>query len=329
MSLLCVVAIIAPQARSRAACAGRDLFVAMRTEAPDAVARIEAEAKDDPFANGLLFKIEGGAKPSFLFGTLHVADPRVAKLSPRVRDALAATNTLMLETIDPSTFSTNAESGENRSDLKKALVATPEQRSDALLSRDEFARLARVAQGSGLPNATLATLKPEVIAILLGTPKCDLGSGPAKPFIDLLLAKAAKDEGIQIIGLETLSQQLEALDGLPAAAERQLLLSTIVQAEHSEDIVETSIQRYLEGRTGVLVAWMRSDSVVPGEAVSQTPKVFLDRLLSFRNKRMVRQTLPYLRKGGSFLAVGAAHLPGKDGLAMLLTQEGFTVTKIR
>ena len=43
---------------------------------------------------------------------------------------------------------------------------------------------------------------------------------------------------------------------------------------------------------------------------------------------MRERALPLLAKGGAFIAVGVAHLPGEGGLLRLLEQDGFTVERI-
>ena len=37
------------------------------------------------------------------------------------------------------------------------------------------------------------------------------------------------------------------------------------------------------------------------------------------------RALPLLKKGGAFIAIGAAHLPGKEGLLSLFETEGYRV----
>ena len=43
---------------------------------------------------------------------------------------------------------------------------------------------------------------------------------------------------------------------------------------------------------------------------------------------MAERAAQYLEKGNAFMAVGALHLPGKDGLVALLRDEGFTVEPV-
>jgi uncharacterized protein YbaP (TraB family) len=67
---------------------------------------------------------------------------------------------------------------------------------------------------------------------------------------------------------------------------------------------------------------------IPGIAQTQIPKVFVDRLITARTRRMHDRALPLLKRGGAFIAVGAAHLPGKEGLLPLFEKDGFKVETI-
>ena len=51
-------------------------------------------------------------------------------------------------------------------------------------------------------------------------------------------------------------------------------------------------------------------------------------LLVGRNATMAERMEPLLKDGGAFIAVGALHLSGKEGLIERLRAEGYTVTKV-
>src|SRR5690606_7133604 len=68
---------------------------------PRLVERIEAEAAAVPNGNGLLWRIERpGAEPSWLFGTMHMSDPRVVTLPPAAQAAFDRADTVVIETTD-------------------------------------------------------------------------------------------------------------------------------------------------------------------------------------------------------------------------------------
>ena len=55
---------------------------------------------------------------------------------------------------------------------------------------------------------------------------------------------------------------------------------------------------------------------------------FTNKLITRRNHRMAERMQSRLRSGGRFIAVGALHLPGRDGLLRLLSQQGYTLTRV-
>ena len=53
-----------------------------------------------------------------------------------------------------------------------------------------------------------------------------------------------------------------------------------------------------------------------------------DRLLDQRSARFADRMVPWIEKGGTFVAVGAAHLPGEGGMIALLLNRGFNVVRV-
>jgi uncharacterized protein YbaP (TraB family) len=54
-------------------------------------------------------------------------------------------------------------------------------------------------------------------------------------------------------------------------------------------------------------------------------KLFEELMITNRNKTMVRRAIPLIVKDKTFIAVGAAHLGGKNGIIQLLRDQGYTV----
>jgi uncharacterized protein YbaP (TraB family) len=51
-------------------------------------------------------------------------------------------------------------------------------------------------------------------------------------------------------------------------------------------------------------------------------------MITTRNKTMAAHAEPILAKGNAFIAVGALHLPGPEGLIELLRKNGYTVSMV-
>src|SRR5690606_37482037 len=83
------------------ACSGEDMIAEFAAREPQTLDEIRTEASAVPNGRGLLWRIEGaGVEPSWLFGTMHMSDPRVLRLPPAAQAAFDASDTVVIETTD-------------------------------------------------------------------------------------------------------------------------------------------------------------------------------------------------------------------------------------
>jgi uncharacterized protein len=318
---LCLTASRAVQAD----CHGRDLLPALKSEAPAAYAAIETAANAMPFRHGKLFRLSrAGSEPSYLFATLHLSDPRITSFSPRLTATLTSSKIVVLETVETGDVLRRAIRN-NQAEWRRATLARKNQRADNLLSKTDFEQLEALAARSGLPKSVAREFKASTLALMLDLSACAVRLPGTKPYLDQLIANIARENKIETVGLESMIEQIEILDGLPRETERDLLIAVLRRADRSEDFLETQIARYAEGDIGGLLAWLQSAEPIRGVAQAQIPPPIGDRLITLRNHRMRDRALSLLRRGGAFIAVGAIHLPGKEGLLSLFEMEGYHV----
>ena len=96
-----------------------------------------------------------------------------------------------------------------------------------------------------------------------------------------------------------------------------------------DDIMETMVALYAEGRPGLIMPFMKSLSAqglssIDGEAYGDFEEI----MVNARNKVMAERGEKILAKGNAFIAVGALHLPGDKGLVELLRQSGYALTPV-
>jgi uncharacterized protein YbaP (TraB family) len=308
--IVAAVLCLAASGHVQADCDGHDLFPALKLGAPAACAAIESAAAAMPFGRGKLFRLSRpGTEPSYLFGTLHLSDPRITSFSPRLRAALTDSKIVALESVETGAALRRAIRN-NGAAWRRATRAHDNQRADRLLDKADFEELEALLARKRLKKSAAREFKAATLALLLDLPKCATRAAGGKPYVDELVADIARENKIKTVGLESMLEQLEILDGLPAGTERDLLIAVLRQADHAGDVIETVVARYMEAYTGGLLAWMRSPEPIPGVAQAQIPPAFLDGLITLRNRRMRDRALPLLERGGAFIAVGAAHLPG-------------------
>jgi uncharacterized protein YbaP (TraB family) len=313
---------------SAAACRGRDVFPILKTLSPLVFARMAAEVEATPFSEGRLFRLTGAnGKSSYLFGSLHLADPRATTVPPALREALAKSDTIVLEMVETAEDLARS-TRDDPSRMRATLVADKDRRAERLLSRDELGQLEALVRNRRVGSLPLLDFKASALALLLDLPPCAADARGQNAYADALLADAARRKGAAVVGLETFFEQIESLDGLTRDEERALLSATLKQADQAEDAVETTLARYSEKNLGWLLAWMRSADPLPFVAGAQIPPPFFDRLITRRNYRMRDRALPMTARGGAVIVVGAAHLPGAEGLLSLFRQSGYEIERI-
>jgi uncharacterized protein YbaP (TraB family) len=318
---LCLTASRAVQAD----CHGRDFFPALKSQAPATYAAIETAASAMPFRHGKLFRLSrAGGEPSYLFATLHLSDPRITSFSPLLTATLTNSKIVVLETVETGDFLRRAIRN-NPAEWRRATLALETQRADNLLRPTDFKQLETLVARSGLPKSVAREFKASALALLLDLSACAVRLPGTKPYLDKLVANIARENKIETVGLESMIEQIEILNGLPRETERDLLIAVLRRADRSADFIETQIARYAEGDIGGLLAWLQSAEPVRGIAQAQIPLAFVDRLITLRNHRMRDRALSLVRRGGAFIAVGAVHLPGKEGLLSLFEAEGYHV----
>jgi uncharacterized protein YbaP (TraB family) len=308
-----------------AACAGRDIIPDLKTRDPDAFSAVERAAAM-PFGQGVLFRVSrAGTVDSFLFGTMHTADPRIASLPRPVAEAIEGARVVALELKEAGALGNPALLKDIGPKLLGAVLARADERPDDLLAPADFARLQAALVKRGLPVSAARSFKPAILGLALATPACAIAGSGGEPVLDTLVARLAERNAVPVIGLETVAEQLAAVSMLSAGTGRALLISALALADDAEDLLETTIARYRAGEIGLLLAWMRSGQPLPGRDETPIPAAFFERLIDQRNRRMRDRALPLLEQGGAFLAIGAAHIPGPAGLARLIEGAGFRV----
>lgn len=313
----------APAAAQAPACKGTDITAELARDMQAEWARIAAAAEKTLNARSIFWKVEkAGAPPSHLFGTVHLTDERVNALPPAVDKALASAKTVALEVEDLSPVAMAPALAQ----MQHLLVYPNGQSLLQQLAGKELVVAERALKDGGLPGGALATLRPWVVSMMLALPNCERKRAAAglDP-LDQRLGLAARAKGIQVVGLETLADQMQAMAKVPDADQLTMLRASLKLYHRTDDMIETMVQRYLKRELGVI--WPLQEEL--WRSVGQDPAAFRSfqkELLGVRNGNMRDAALPLLAKGGVFIAVGALHLPGNDGLVELFRQAGYTVT---
>lgn len=326
ISFLVVVG-LAMQARAEdGSCGGRDLLAQMKAEDPATYAKVLEEGDRIPNGKSVFWKIEKpGIAPSYLLGTMHVTDPRVLKMPPGADEALFEADTVVVESDEILDEKKGMASIFANPDLT---MFTDGRSLETLLSKDDVALLKDDLARRGIPLSAVSRMKPWMLMSAISLPSCERARAADKTaFLDKQIALNAASEGIPVKGLETFAEQLSTMAAIPIEFHMKSLIETIKLGKKMDDVFETMTELYLSGNVGLTIPLLKR--AAPDGADEAGYADFEELVVRQRNHHMAERVAPILAEGGAFVAVGALHLPDKEGLVELIRQQGYTVTPAR
>ena len=259
---------------------------------------------------GLLWRIHKPKVPaSYLYGTIHVDDKRVKRLSEQVRKRFDESKTLCLEILPDR---------ETQVGIGLAMLLPEGVMLDGLLGDALFTRLSLELNRKGITPMEALRLKPWAAMVALSRPESQGGYA-----LDEQLYHWANYQYKRMCALETLQEQLSVFDELTHVDQIALLEETLDHLPKLKEMNEELIQIYLKGDLDAIFEKSMELNRVPDKGLS---KRLRESLIDRRNEIMIKRMKPYLENGRAFIAVGALHLPGDKGLIRLLVKEGYAVT---
>lgn len=259
----------------------------------------------------LLWEISGkGLKqPSYLFGTFHLLCPDDMNVTDALKSKLKTTQQLVLE-LDFDDPNMNTE-------MQKYLAFTNGQTVKNYLNESDFKTVHQFFQDSmGMPFEQLINIKPFLISSFL-YPKL-LGCQPAS--WEQVLTQLAQNQKAEVVGLETVTQQMGAIDKISYDQQTDMLLESIM--EYNKTIKEFAGMVDLYKKQDVEGIYNFSSQYL-GEYAGIEKAMLED-----RNRNWIPQIEKLAKAKPTFFAVGAGHLGGKTGVIALLKAKGYKVTPI-
>jgi len=259
--------------------------------------------------NGLLWKLEApNGKVSYLFGTMHSDDRRINNFSPAITKALTESDVFMMEALPPR---------------DPSIFLMPEDRSlSEMLTEKEFDRVRELADFHSMHIEAAMRMKPWLLAVVFDLPK------PQTPYAqDVQLYTMAQDKAKDVLGLEDATQHFAALDSFTLDEQLVMLRAVLKRSQkEKERDFESLIKAYLKGDTAKIAALddKITGSILPKELWARMRTKLLDE----RNLRMAERIASLANEQSLFVAVGASHLAGDDGLIAKLKAAGYQVTPV-
>lgn len=257
---------------------------------------------------GLLWQVQSPqGKVSYLLGTIHADDTRVTEFSPKLLDAFAKTEVFMMETLPP----------------KNPSVFLMQQGSvSELLTEQEFDQVRELANFHSMHIEAAMKMKPWLLAVIFDLPK------PKSLYsMDELLMSKAEEQSKVVLGLESTQAHFSVLDSM--TIDEQLLMLRAVLKRQPEDKLrdyEALLSTYLSEDLEKISSL--DDSITGGMLPKELWEKMRLKLIDERNEGMAKGMLAHANDKSVFVAVGASHLAGENGLINRLRLAGYVLTPV-
>ena len=263
-----------------------------------------------------MWMAEGTSNRVFLLGSIHLLREQDHPLPRIIDDVYEEAETLYMELdmddLDPLLMQATI----NRLGMLEEGTSLRE-----VMGEDLYAEAAARAAELEIPFEMLDRIEPWYAAITVEQLVLTRIGFNAAYGVEMQLLRKAANDGKEILGFETVEQQLGYLDGLSLEAQRELLKQTLTESAAIREIMDDLILAWRSGDIDYLEQALLDD-------VSGYAELY-DAIVADRNRLWVDTIDELLDDGQDYLViVGALHLVGEDGVPRLLEQRGVRIMQM-
>lgn len=260
-------------------------------------------------SKSLLYEVKkDGFQITYLYGTIHLIPDTLFLFTKKLKKIICQSNEIIFEITnfnDNESLKNMLKSNRNSFDIFSKV-----QKDSVLIWGSQI-----LESDTASFYSIFKTLKP-INLLQLPTLKAFQENAVS---VDLALMKFADEKGIKKSELETVAFQLELFNNLPDSIMAEMILSAI---RHSINMEQQELK--------LLNLYKAQDIEGLAKLINESDEssAFLDELIGKRNNKWLPMIIEKSKSKSCFVAVGAGHLGGKDGLISLFQQAGFVVSAI-
>jgi uncharacterized protein YbaP (TraB family) len=278
-----------------------------------------------PFAQGqattstnlhCVWRVAGASNTVYLVGSIHLLKPSDYPLAAPIEAAFTNSQIVAFET----DIGAMDDPAKQMGILGKVMLPDDQTLEDQL-SPGTWKMFTNQVDRVGLPLFMFNRFKPVMAAMTLELMEIQkIGVDPLLG-LDKHYYQIAKDEGKQIVPLETVDFQLSLITDFNKEEGEAMMKSELKDLDNEAQNLDELMQCW---RTGNAV---KLESLL-NDAMKDSPALY-HRLVTNRNQNWIPRIQQFLSGNkNAVVIVGAAHLVGSDGVVELLKKKGFKVTQL-
>jgi len=274
--------------------------------------RLRAQA---PAESCLLWEVSGNglATPSYLFGTIHLIPKKDFKIDKATQTVFDKCAVLALE------VDLNMDK-ETKEQLAAATLLPDNKTLEDFLSAADYSYVSAYVKDSLNVSSIKWMLFKRVRPFFLSSLLMKEISGKTESYEENFM-EMAKKRDMPLVGLESVLYQMRMIDSVSLDKQMSMMLDGF---RHGKDI-RKEWQELVSIYKNRDLAGMQKLMVEEGRDMPD----FEERFLNRRNRNWIPVIENRMKQNATFIAVGAAHLMGEQGVISLLRKQGYILRPIQ
>ncbi|PKV66566.1 TraB/GumN family protein [Pontibacter ramchanderi] len=295
------------------------LSQAQKVKSKPAKAKTTAQAPSTATTKSLLWEVSGNGlkQPSYLYGTYHLLNASFLNTVPEVMERFMESRGLVVETVIDSAKMMQLGT----------LMVMPNNKLSNLLTKEDYALVNQeVKEQFGFELSMADQMKPMTLLLMLSLKEYQrveaLKNYTGEP-MDGYFANYNKKSQKKVSTLETMEQQFGFLyNHHPLDKQAEQLVAYIKNKDAAMQLSNKLVELYLQkDLPGIWALTQEYNELTGGGDMAY--------MTDDRNKDWMTKLPAIMKEQSTFIAVGAAHLPGENGLLQLLQRAGYTVKPLQ
>lgn len=253
--------------------------------------------------NSLLWEISGNGltQSSYLYGTMHVSKKIAFRLDDVFYEALEKSEVIALES-DPNTWLDSED-------------AMGFGYGESFMTKGFYSRAFSVSNPKKEEIAAYLGFEDQMINSILYRTNEYAQNFEEDTYLDMFIYQAGKKYGKPIVALEDIEESTALVGRASFNSTKEKPAEWLQKKMLQQDPLQLLQDAYRERNINLL------DSLDQGMYTEH----YLKNMLYIRNQNMVTKLDSVMQHSKVFTGIGAAHLPGKNGVIALLRAKGYTV----
>lgn len=275
-------------------------------------------------SGSLLWKVSGNnlKTPSYLLGTFHLKTGDYLDKIPGALDAIAASEQIIGELDMTDVMKVQQQ-------LMPGMMMASDTTYKMLYSEDEYNFVSdKLMSIFGVGLEQMGVLKPSALQtsiVAMMYMKLIPGFNPENS-LDLVVQKMGQEAGKKILELESVSDQIGALFNASSLQRQAELLLCNLQS--LDELGQQAATKLMEDYDNADLNALYFESFLNEDTPCQSTEEERYLMLKYRNDKWMEKLPSLMKDKSSFVAVGALHLAGEEGLLHQLMQLGYIVEAV-